>query len=168
MATYPGILTAPPRCPTAAPRPRARGGFTLIEVLATILLLSIVIPVAMQAVSASTGAASAARHKTVAAGLAESKLAELIATGDWQTGAVSGTFGEEHPEFRWDARAVNWTEASVTQLDVVVTWTSSRRGEESIVLSTLVYLSGTTQEGTGSTGASGSTGGTGTGAGGTP
>ena len=141
------------------PRPRRRSGFTLIEVLATILLLAIVVPVAMQAVNTASSAASAARHKSVAAGLAESKMAELIATGDWQTGAVSGGFGEEYPEFRWDARAVNWTEASVTQLDVVVAWKTARRGDESLVLSTLVYQSNATQEGAaGATGAPGATG----------
>ena len=149
--------------PTLPRRPRPPRGFTLVEVLATILLLSIIIPVAMQAVSTATLAASAAKNRSTAAGLAESKLAELIATGDWQTGAVSGGFGDEYPDFRWDARAVNWTEASVTQLDVVVSWKTARRGDESIVLSTLVYLSNATQGGTGSTGtgAASGTGGTG-------
>lgn len=73
-------------------RPRRPRGFTLIEVLATIFLLAIVVPVAMQAISVSTSAASVAEHQTTAAALAESKLAELIATGDWQQGALSGNF----------------------------------------------------------------------------
>ena len=159
MATYPNILTPPPHHPITPPRRRrARRGFTQIEVLVTILLLAIVVPVAMQAVSTATGAASAARHKSVAAGLAESKMAELIATGEWQTGATSGGFGEEYPEYRWDARAVNWTEPSVTQLDVVVSWTTARRGDESIVLSTLVYVSNATAGGTGATGSTGTGG----------
>src|SRR5215217_5397731 len=126
------------RCESCQSR-RRRAGFTLIEVLATLLLLAIVIPVAMQAISLASGTASAAKHRAEAAGLAEGKLAELIATGDWQTSGLQGDFGEGYPDYQWFAQVKNWSESEVMQLDVIVNWTSARRGEESVVVSTLVY-----------------------------
>jgi len=45
-----------------------RAGFTLVEVLATIMLLAIVLPVAMRGVTISTQTASTARRRTEAAG----------------------------------------------------------------------------------------------------
>src|SRR4051812_31300269 len=55
-----------------------RRGFTLIEVLATMVLLGIIIPVAMRGVSISLAAADKAKHTSQAAALAESKLNDLL------------------------------------------------------------------------------------------
>ena len=135
------------RCLRAAPRRRA--AFTLVEVLATILMLAIIVPVAMQAVSLATGVAGAARHRAEAASLAEAQLAFLMTSGEWQTGTLQGDFTQQgFPEYQWFASVNNWTEANVQQLDVMVLWTTPRRGEESIVVSTLVYQMGT-DDGTG-------------------
>lgn len=156
-----GTTPAPPQLAEgAAARRRRRGrrGFTLIEVLAAILLISIVVPVAMTATSQVMKSADAARRRTEAAGLADSKLAELIATGDWQTGALSGDFGEDHPTFVWTADAANWTEASMTELSVTVQWGGQNDPAASLSVSTLVYPVGTATD-TGTTGTPG-TGGT--------
>src|SRR3954471_9087259 len=83
-------------CPT-----NHRTAFTLIEVLAPMALLAIVLPVTMQALSVSLGAASGARHMTEASGLAQAKLNELIATAQWDD-TSSGDFGEDHPGYRWE------------------------------------------------------------------
>ena len=53
-------------------------GFTLVEVLATLVLMGIVIPVAMHGVSIAMSAASNARKTAEAATLAETKLNELL------------------------------------------------------------------------------------------
>src|SRR2546423_9326344 len=76
-------------------------GFTLIEVLATMVLMAIVLPVTMQALSVSLGAASSARHTTEASGLAQAKLNELISTGQWNS-TSNGDFGTDHPGYRWE------------------------------------------------------------------
>lgn len=133
---------------------RVRRGVTLIEVLATIVLMGIVLPVAMRGVSLALSAASTARHRTEATSLAESKMGELLATGEWQYGGTAGDFGQEWPGYEWSAETGQWDSnvTDVTQLLVRVTWTA--RGErQKVDLYTLVYQNAA---------ATGSTSGTGT------
>jgi type II secretory pathway pseudopilin PulG len=150
------------------------GGFTFIEVLATIMMLAIVMPVAMKAVSLSTDTARNARARTEAAGLAEAKLAELIATGDWQSGVLSGDFGTDWPQYRWNAQVGTWTPPAyndngsdpgntVDEIDLQVFWRTSGGVDRSVTLSTLVYQSNPNNSTSGSS--STTTGGTGTGSG---
>ena len=130
---------------------RRSRGFTLIEVLATIVLMGIVLPVAMHGVSLCMRAAQASRQRTEAAGLAEAKLNELVATGDWQYGMLSGDFGEAWPEYRWNGAANEWNDPTLQELSVRVSWTT--RGEErDVTLTTLVYDSSTVTASTTGTG----------------
>src|SRR4051794_14642008 len=99
-----------------AVRRRRRSGFTLIEVLGTILLLGIVVPAAMEAVTISMTASSVVRHRTEAAGLAESKLTDLVVTGEWQEGLLSGDFAPDWPDYRWEAVVDNWDQPNVQML----------------------------------------------------
>ena len=117
----------------------ARGGFTLVEVLAALTLAAIILPVAMRGVSLAIAAAGHARQQMEAASLAETKLAELLSTGSWQEANLSGDFGEEYPQYRWSAEVSEWEEATLSQLDLRVTWTA-RRTERSVTLTTLVYV----------------------------
>ena len=130
--------------------PARRRGLTLVEVLATIVMTGIVLPAAMQGISICAATAVTARQRSEAAALAESKMSELIATGDWQFGAMSGDFGEAWPEFRWDGSAASWSaDSTMTELSVRVAWTS-RNQEREVVLTTLVYPTDTaTDTGTG-------------------
>lgn len=137
-----------PHCRTSS-----RRAFTLIEVLATIALLGIILPVAMQGVSVATGIASTARHRSEAGALAQAKLAELVVTQQWENGgALGGDFGSDWPDYRWEAQVVDWVAATAVntysstssdnpprQLDVRVTW-RGRTGDQFVQLSTLVYL----------------------------
>ena len=104
------------------------------------MLMGIVLPAAMQGVSQCVRAASVARHKSEAAGLAEAKLNELIATGEWQNGATAGDFGEAWPEYGWKVAQSNFpADPALQQLSVQVFWTA--RGEQrDVTLTTLVYL----------------------------
>ena len=106
----------------------ARRGFTLVEVLAAMLLIGIVMPVVMQGVTAATRAASTARHRTEAATLAEGKLQELVVTNGWQNGsALAGDFGGDWPGYQWKATLAAWandvTQSGMQELDVQVSWT---------------------------------------------
>jgi len=123
--------------PGLRPSGRRRGGFTLIEVLATLLLMAIAIPVLMQAVSVALNTADAARRKTEAAALAQSKLSELVATGDWQSAGTAGDF-PDHPAYHWQSAVQAWGDGSVEQLDVEVSWLE-KGIERTYVVSTLVY-----------------------------
>lgn len=111
-------------------------GFTLVEVLATLVLLGIVVPVAMRGVSVGLAAASTARHTAEAASLAEAKLNELIIDGAWQTSGTSGEF-PDHPAYRWTCDNVS-RDYGTNEVAVTVTW--MQRGQERrLTLTTLVY-----------------------------
>lgn len=125
----------------------ARKAFTLVEVLATLLLLAIALPCVMQGFSLANSAAFKSRRQNEASALAESKLNELVGTGAWQTGASSGDFGADWPEYTWSCAVNSWGTATGVdgtntsqQLDVTVTWKSGGK-DESYTVSTLVYQS---------------------------
>ncbi len=123
-------------------------GFTLIEVLATMVLMAIVLPVISQALSVSLAAASSARHTTEAAGLAQAKLHELISTGQLNT-TSSGDFGTDHPGYRWEVGTVA-RDYNLTEVSVRVLW-AERGLEKSLTVSTLAQPdqnAGTTATGT--------------------
>ena len=127
--------------PRSSSMPRDnRRGFTLIEVLATLLLLGIVLPVAMRGVSMSLAAASRARNMAEAASLADTKLNELVATQMWSTSGDSGDFGEQFPGYTWSSQATPF-DYGMTQIDLRIAW--FERGQETFLdVSTLVYQSG--------------------------
>lgn len=149
--------------PTACrPRPGARrsrrscfrrGGFTLVECLATILLISIVLPAMDMGFASTTSMASATRRRTEAAGLAQSKLSELITNGKWQNLALNGDFGNDWPDYKWSGQLSTWPTSSQTtmtlttvgnpvtmqQLDITVSWTAKNH-PESVTVSGLVYV----------------------------
>lgn len=145
-------MIAPPEQLRRLGRRHRRGGFTFIEVLATIMLLAIVMPVVMRAVAISTDTARSARARTEAGGLAEAKLAELVATGEWQSGVLGGDFGSDWPGYTWSAEVQDWSASvgndngtdpgnTVNELDMHVTWRTSGGEERTVTLSTLVYQS---------------------------
>lgn len=116
--------------------PRHRG-VTLMEVLATLVLVAIVLPVAMQGVTTSLRATSHARHQAEAARLAENKLNEFLVLRDPYGLTGNGDFGPAWPEYRWESRSVV-REYNVYEVTVAVSWTE--RGEpRQVELTTLVY-----------------------------
>jgi general secretion pathway protein I len=115
---------------------RKNRGFTLIEALAAVLLVSIVLPVAMRGFSLAALVADEAKHREEAAVLAHSKMSELLATGGWQTGALSGDFAPEHPEYKWKAELNNWDTSTLQKLDLHVNWNSAGR-DQVLTISTL-------------------------------
>jgi prepilin-type N-terminal cleavage/methylation domain-containing protein len=121
------------------------GGFTLIEVLVTILFMAIVLPAVMQGISLAARVGHSAQRRTEASGLAQSKLAEVaqdIATGQAQNGNSAGDFGSDWPGYRWESTIEDWpqdtTSAGIQQVDLKVTWTDGGH-DESLTLTTLAY-----------------------------
>jgi prepilin-type N-terminal cleavage/methylation domain-containing protein len=132
----------------ATSRSRQRGGFTLIEVMATLMLVAIVLPAVMKGASLATSAASTAKRRNEASGLAEEKLAEIIATNQWQGSSLSGDFGSDWPGYRWQATVQSWPQdtsgAGLQQVDLRVSWMARGR-PDSLTLSTLTYAQTQTQ-----------------------
>jgi type II secretion system protein I len=119
----------------------ARPAFTLIEVLATMVLLGIVLPVAMRGVSMALAAAEYSRHTAEASSLAQQKLSELVTLGPTSSTGNSGDFGADHPEFHWTLQTQS-KDYGLTEFDVTIAW-NERGQEKSLVVSTLVYQTAT-------------------------
>jgi type II secretory pathway pseudopilin PulG len=116
--------------------PNAASAFTLAEVLAALLFMAIVIPVAVQGLRISSRAGSLAERKREAVRVAEKILNESIVTTNWNKSATSGTITEADRDYRWQLRAESWTESSMQLLTVQVTFPV--QGEDHAVqLSTL-------------------------------
>ena len=115
------------------------GGFTFIELLATMVLISVLLPVAMQTIVLCTRLAGQSRRQVEAACLAKTKLTELTASQDWESTSNRGDFGTDWPGYEWTMTIANWVQdASVRQLDLTVSWRSVGK-QRGITLSTLVY-----------------------------
>jgi type II secretory pathway pseudopilin PulG len=116
---------------------RRRAGFTLAEVLAALLFMAIVIPVAVEAVRVAGQAGQVAARKAVAARLADRVLNELVATGQWQHTTQGGTLSEGSHEYQWLLDNEPWEFGALRLLTVRVAYTVQGR-EYTVLLSTLV------------------------------
>ena len=119
--------------PSAGPK-----GFTLMEILAALVLIGVVLPAVMKGVSMASILASDSARKYEALNLAESKLAEVLLNKDWQEGSDSGEFESDNKDYTWTMEASDWTQADLKQVNVTVAW-EQRGHPRQIYLSTLVY-----------------------------
>lgn len=117
---------------------RADSGFTLAEVLAALLFMAIVIPVAVQGLQIASRAGSVSERKVQAARMAESKLNELIVTRQWSSSASRGTIQEGLQSYAWRLETQPWAEDGAMRL--VTVWVSVPvQGQEyEVPVSTLV------------------------------
>jgi type II secretory pathway pseudopilin PulG len=93
---------------------RGCSAFTLAEVLAALLFMAIVIPVAVEGLHVASQAGEVARRKSEAARVAERILNESIATTNWNS-SQSGTVTEGIREFRWRLDTGTWNQADTNQ-----------------------------------------------------
>lgn len=89
-----------------------RGGFTLIEVLAALLLMAIVIPVTVSGMHIASRAGEVAERKSVAMRIAERLINEVVVTKQWSQGAQSGVEQAGPYSFRWAMHDESWTQLS--------------------------------------------------------
>ncbi len=111
---------APP--PRTNPTRRSRRAFTLIEVLAALLLMAIVIPVAMQGMSIASRAGLLGQRKAAAMRVAERMLNELLVTGEMNQTTSSGSLLDGDTTYPWTMQTEPWTEDTMTQVTVKVTF----------------------------------------------
>ncbi len=121
---------------------RSRRGFTLPEVLATMVLVGVVLPVAMRGITTAMQTSAHARRTAEAAELAQLKLNELVLMNDSSLFTGSGTFGVDWPGYRWDSSFVSGN-FGVYVVTVNVYW-PERSAEQSLSLSTMTFIAGST------------------------
>ncbi len=139
--------------PTTARSRRAAGGFTLIEVMIVIVILTFgLLSLAAMQIQAMRGS-ERGRHATNAAAIAENKM-ELLQQDAWATIAVTGGFVADPAEqntIQLDGATslersysvsyqVTDLQATFTRaLDVQVSWTEENGEARSITLSSIRY-----------------------------
>jgi type II secretory pathway pseudopilin PulG len=122
-------------------RKSKKHGFTLAEVLAALLFLAIVVPVAMEGLHIASLAGAVAQRKSQATRIAQRVINESLIMTNWNQSIQSGTTIEGQREFRWTLRTDPWTQDPaqnvMRQLSAEVKFTAQNR-EYSVKLSTLV------------------------------
>ncbi len=109
------------------PAPRSQNGFTLLEVIAAIMLLAIAFTALMRVAGGSIRLSQNASDHTEAALWARSLLDTAFTTEPIRPGTTSGQFD---PRFRWQLDVSPWqppsappnTPLQLYQLDLDVTW----------------------------------------------
>jgi len=103
--------------------PRARRAFTLAEVLAAMLLMAIVIPVALGGMRVASRVAVVEQRKAAAQRVAERVLNELIATNQLSQASAAGTQADGDTTYPWAMETQPWAEDAMTQMTVRVSFT---------------------------------------------
>jgi prepilin-type N-terminal cleavage/methylation domain-containing protein len=98
-----------------------RRAFTLIEVLAALLMMAIVIPVAMEGMSVASRVGVLGQRKAAAMRVAERLLNELVIENQQQQqSSASGTTADGDTSYPWTMRSEAWSEDAMLQLTVTV------------------------------------------------
>jgi len=121
---------------TPSPRSGRSAGFTLAEVLAALMFMAIVIPVAVQGLRIASRAGEVAQRKDQAARVAERVLNEHIVTTNWNQSVQSGTLLEGGLQYRWTLRNELWSRDAMQLLSVEVVYAVQNQ-DYSVRLSTL-------------------------------
>jgi hypothetical protein len=124
------------RRPDAAARRPYQSAFTLAEVLAALMFMAIVIPVAVEALYTAGLAGDIAVRKGAAARVADRVLNESLVTTNWSQSTQSGTVTEGVVEYRWTLNSQNWLQDRMQLLTAEVKF-SAQGKDYSVKLSTL-------------------------------
>jgi len=122
-------------------RRRSAACFTLAEVLAALLFMAIVIPVAIEAMHIASRAGTVSERKGEAARVAQRLLAETLVTTNWSQTVQGGTVTEGQRQFAWTMHSDPWNQDPnqnvIRQLSVEVKFAA--QGQDfSVRMSTLV------------------------------
>jgi len=125
----------------ARARRRSEAGFTLAEVLAALLFMAIVIPVALEGMHVASRIGTVSERKGEAARVAQRMLAETLLTTNWNQAVQGGTVTEGQRQFDWTIHSDPWNQDPnqnvMRQLTVEVKFTAQNQ-QYSVRMSTLV------------------------------
>jgi prepilin-type N-terminal cleavage/methylation domain-containing protein len=110
--------------------------FTLLEVLATLVLIGLVLPVALRGLNLSLRAAGDVRQTLQATELARRQLAQMQVERDVNRLTGSGDFGDSGPGFRWQSASQS-LDYGLYEVTVTVTW-QQRSQTRQVALTTLI------------------------------
>ena len=116
---------------------RLNAGFSLIEVIVAVAILTIALVGLAHGISTALGSSKEAEMQTTAAMYAAGLIENLRAEGGLTDGQQEGDCGEELPQYRWTASI---TAAGIDGLhQVEVSIQSTRSGREIYALRTLLF-----------------------------
>lgn len=136
---------SPQPSPTDRTARQRQRGFTLVEVLASMLLMAIVIPVAMEGMSVASRVGILGQRKAAAMRVAERVLNELIVEQQTQQNSSTGTTVDGDTTYPWSMRVENWPEDAMQQLTVTVIFTVQGNNYD-VSVTTLLPATGSTDE----------------------
>jgi prepilin-type N-terminal cleavage/methylation domain-containing protein len=116
---------------------RLSAGFTLVEVMAAMVFMAIVIPVALQGVRVASLAGEVAHRKTLAVREAEFLINQTVTMRDWTQAIRRGSTKEGQLQFDWIIRSELWTLDAMRQITVEVAYTA-QGNDYTVRLATLV------------------------------
>jgi len=109
----------------------------LVEVLAALLLMAIIIPVAMQGMSIASRAGILGQRKAAAMRIAERMLNELIVTDQLAHDSAGGSQTDGDTTYAWTMQSAQWSEAPMTEMTVHVTF--SLQGHDYEIRATTLF-----------------------------
>ncbi len=109
-------------------RLRGTGGFTLLEVIVSLVVLAADLVAVLGAFTASMAATGAAENRTIATMLLNEKLEELKKEPLVTAGEDEGDFGEEFEDYRWNVEVIESGTPGLVYVVVTVSWLE--RGKE--------------------------------------
>jgi len=105
--------------PKAPAVKRALRAFTLAEVLAAMMFMAIVIPVAVQGLRIASLAGEVGQRKIVAARIGNKILNELKVTGQLQTSSQNGVVKMGGTDYKWSVHNQLWTEDTLSPMNLI-------------------------------------------------
>jgi prepilin-type N-terminal cleavage/methylation domain-containing protein len=118
-----------------------QSGFTLAEVLAALVFMAIVVPVAIEGLNVASRAGEVAVRKGEAGLLAERILNESVATTNWSQAMQTGNLRQGIRDYKFTVRNETWSEEpsqnDVRLLSVEITYAVQGR-DYTFSMSTLV------------------------------
>ncbi len=120
----------------AGRRRAGRAGFTLVEMLVTIVLVSLALVGIFGGMGAASRTEAKARDADLLQRLALQKMNEVGVVLDPRTSETSGDFADQgHPDVEWTIETESTQTLNVEQVTV-----TARRGDAAQALTGLVYL----------------------------
>jgi general secretion pathway protein I len=99
-----------------------RGGFTLLEVMVALAVLSVVLVVVFSQQAASIARGNEARIITKATLLAQERMAGLISEEDLTEGDEEGEVEDSIPPFQWKQQVEESSVEGMKKVTVLVQW----------------------------------------------